>query len=122
MSDDDPQTYAIIGAAMEVHGELGLGFLEAVYQEAMEVVMLEKKIPHEREKLLPIWFRNAFLKTVYKADFLVFGEIIVELKARNKLAPIDWAQTKNYMKATGKRRGLLLNFGAMSLEYERVVL
>ena len=122
MSDDDPQTYAIIGAAMEVHGELGPGFLEAVYQEAMEVVMLEKKIPHEREKLLPIRFRNAFLKTVYKADFLVFGEIIVEMKARNKLAPIDWAQTKNYMKATGKRRGLLLNFGAMSLEYERVVL
>ena len=101
---------------------LGPGFLEAVYQEAMEVVLLEKKIPHEREKPLPIQFRNAFLKTVYKADFLVFGEVIVELKARNKLAPIDWAQTKNYLKATGKRRGLLLNFGAMSLEYERVVL
>lgn len=77
----DPQTYAILGACMAVHGELGHGFLEPVYQEALQIELRHRNIPFEREKQLPITYRGLRLKTFYKADFVCFGAVIVELKA-----------------------------------------
>ncbi len=117
----DPQTYAIIGAAMEVHRRLGHGFLEAVYQEALQVEFLEQGVPFQREVEVPIVYRERQLGCSYRADFVCFGEVIVELKALKSLTDIEQAQVINYLKATGLQRALLLNFGAASLEHKRVV-
>jgi GxxExxY protein len=117
----DPQTYAIIGAAMEVHRQLGHGFLEAVYQEALTLELEALDIPFQREVALPIRYRGELLQCGYRADFICFGEVIVELKAISQLTGVDEAQTINELKATGLHRALLINFGASSLEYKRLV-
>ena len=118
----DPLTYAIIGAAMNVHGILGHGFLEAVYQEAMEYELVALGIPHQREFPLPIQYRDRILNTSYRADFLCYGSILVELKALQKLSGNEEAQVINYLKASGLEKALLINFGASSLEYKRLIL
>jgi len=115
----DPQTYAIIGAAMTVHRELGCGFLEAVYQEAMAREFTLLGIPYEREKELPIYYKNEPLNLFYRADFLCYGEIIVELKALSQLTGTETSQIINYLKAARVPRGQLINFGAPSLQYKR---
>lgn len=117
----DAETYAIIGAAMTVHQELGSGFLEAVYQEAMERELQIQAVPYEREVELPVFYRGARLKTWYKADFVCFNAIIVELKALQQLSGTEEAQVINYMKASDKNRALLINFGAKQLQYKRLV-
>ena len=117
----DPETYAIIGAAMEVHRELGHGFLEAVYQEAMALEMTARKIPFEREVPLPVHYKAQRLATNYRADFICFESVLLELKAISQLTGADEAQVINEMKATGMQRSLLVNFGAPSLEYKRRV-
>lgn len=117
----DPQTYAIIGAAMEIHKRLGHGFLEAVYQEAALLEFAYQNIPFQREVALPITYRNSILPTKYRADFICFSDIIVEFKALSRLSTIEESQVLNYLKATGFRRGLLINFGTSSLEYKRLV-
>jgi GxxExxY protein len=122
MNQRDEQTYAIIGAAMAVHSELGNGFLEAVYQEALAVEFQAKGIPFIREKALPIHYRGKQLATYYKTDFLCFESIIVELKALSHLSGVDEAQVINYLKASGLSRSLLLNFGTPSLQHKRLVL
>jgi len=119
--DRDPQTYAVIGAAMEVHRQLGHGFLEAVYQEALAIELTAQKIPFQREVILPIRYRGQLLQCGYRADFICYGEIVIELKAINQLTGVDDAQVINELKATGFNRGLLLNFGSTSLEYKRLV-
>ncbi|HFQ94225.1 MAG TPA: GxxExxY protein [Anaerolineae bacterium] len=119
MSQRDPETYAIIGAAMEVHKQLGYGFLEAVYQEALAVEMSLRQIPFEREVSLPVFYKTQKLKTSYRADFVCFDRVVVELKALSRLSGSEEAQIINYLKATGYATGLLLNFGAKSLEYKR---
>ncbi len=81
----DPETYAVIGAAMTVHKELGHGFLEAVYQEALEKEFKHQGIPYEREKELPIYYQGEKLKTFYKTDFICYKSLIVETKATKKL-------------------------------------
>ena len=117
----DPQTYAIIGAAMTVHKELGPGFLERVYHEALAIEFDLRQIPYVYEVDLPINYKERPLRTPYRADFVCFTNIIVELKALRTIGGIEKAQVINYLKATGYERGLLLNFGTRSLEYERLV-
>ena len=117
----DAETYAIIGAAMAVHGELGSGFLEAVYQEALESELQARNIPYEREKELPVYYSGKLLKTFYRADFVCFGAVIVELKALSAISGTEEAQVINYLKASGLNRALLINFGTSRLQYKRLV-
>jgi len=118
----DPESYAVIGAAIEVHRALGHGFLEPVYQEALAIEFQERGIPYQREAPLPIHYRGRQLHSIYKADFIAFGTMIIELKALTKLTPSDEAQVLNYLKASRLPRALLLNFGAPRLEYKRLIL
>ena len=117
------ESYKIVGAAFKVYNNLGHGFLETVYQEALGIEFERQGIPYEREKELKIYYDGVELKQTYKADFVCFGKIIVELKAVSALDDAHRAQVYNYLHATGYRLGLLLNFGCSDeLEKERIVL
>jgi len=117
----DPETYAIIGAAMEVHRELGCGFLEVPYQEAFTIELADREIPFAKEVALAINYKSRPLACIYRADFICFTNIIVELKAIKTIGPVEEAQLLNYLKATWMERGLLLNFRAPSLQVKRMV-
>ena len=118
----DPKTFEIIGAAMEVHRELGSGFLEAVYQEALSIELGLKKIPFQKEIELPVRYKEAILSTSYRADFICYDDIIVGLKAVTQMSGKEESQIINYLKATRLKIGLLLNFGSSQLEYKRFIL
>ena len=116
------QSYAINGAAMNVYNALGHGFLEAVYQEALELEFIKRGIPYERGKELKIFYEGKELRQTYKADFVCYGDIIVELKAVVHLDDSHRSQVFNYLKATGFKLGLLYNFGHYNgLEWERKI-
>ena len=117
----DPETFAIIGAAMEVHRELGPGFLEAVYQEALALELADREIPFQREVAVAVNYKGRKLACSYRADFVCYENVLLELKAIGQLTGADEAQVINEMKATGMQRALLINFGAPSLEYKRRV-
>jgi len=116
------ECYLIIGCAMETHKELGCGFLEAVYQEALSIVFQQNEIPFLQEVFLDINFRGQTLRKKYKADFVCFDNIIVEIKAVDNIISEHIAQVLNYLKATNNKVGLILNFGTHSLQYKRVIL
>lgn len=115
------ETFKIIGACMEVHKRLGNGFLEGVYQEALEKEFELQNIPYEREKKISISYKNMVLDKHYFADFICYNQIIVELKALSSLTSDHEAQIINYLKATGYKIGLLVNFGERSLKYKRKI-
>jgi len=121
MEECDPQTYTFIGAALAVHGELGCGFLEPVYQEALAIELEIAKVPFEREAELVITYRDRPLRCKYRADFVCYLEVIVEVKVVQKLEDAHYAQIINYLKGTGLKKGLLFNFGARSLEFKHFV-
>ena len=117
------ESYKIVGAAFDVYNKLGHGFLEAVYQEALEIEFQRRNIPYEREKELKIIYDGVELKQTYKADFVCYEKIIVELKAVSELDDAHRSQVYNYLHATGYKLGLLYNFGCSDeLEKERIVL
>ena len=116
------ESFNITGAAMHVYNTLGPGFLEAVYQEALELEFVKRNISYEREKVLTISYDGIVLKQTYRADFVCYDNIIVELKAVSHLDDSHRSQVFNYLKATGLKLGLLFNFGnANGLEFERKV-
>jgi GxxExxY protein len=117
----DEETYAVIGAAMRVHRELGCGFLEPVYQEAFERELIFQEIPYQRELEIPVWYRGQKMLVHYRADFVCFEGVIVELKALSDLSGAEEAQIINYLKATKCPKGLLINFGTKRLQYKRYI-
>ena len=117
------EVYQIVGAALEVYWQLGRGFLEPVYQEALEMELRRRDIPFESQCRLTIQYKGEPLRKEYIADLMCFGQIIAELKACDRLTGADEGQILNYMKATGKSVGLLFNFGsAVKLEWKRYVI
>jgi GxxExxY protein len=118
----DPRTYAIIGAAMEVHRALGHGFLEAVYQEALAIEFESRCIPFRREASIPIFYKKQRLSTSYRVDFLCAESVIVEIKALSKISSSEESQVINYLKGSNTTHGLLFNFGSSRLEYRRFIL
>ncbi|MBW2625329.1 MAG: GxxExxY protein [Deltaproteobacteria bacterium] len=117
------EVYAIAGAAIEVHKKLGPGFLEAVYQEALEIEFGLRGIPFASQKNLTVRYKGVVLRKEYSADFVCYGKIIVELKALSKLSGTDEAQLLNYLRATGLEVGVLINFGSSPrLDWKRFVL
>lgn len=120
MIEKEELTGKIINACMEVHNELGNGFLEPVYQEALEEEFKIQGIPYVREKLLPVIYKGKQLKKEYFADFVCYDDIIVELKAVSVLSKPHKAQVLNYLNAANKEIGLLINFGETKLKWERI--
>ncbi len=116
----EKETYAILGAAIEVYNQLGPGFLEAVYQEALELEFNDREIPFNPQAELYIHFKGRQLKKSYITDFLAYDQILVEIKALDNLTSIEEAQLLNQLKATGCPLGLLINFGhSPKLEWKR---
>jgi GxxExxY protein len=117
------EVFQIIGAAIEVHKELGNGFLEAVYQEAFEFELALRNIPYVSQQPLLIRYKDHVLKKEYITDLICYNSIIVELKAVQKMTGIEESQLLNYLKTTGTKVGLLINFGSYGkLEWKRMVL
>ncbi len=115
------ECYQIVGACMNVHRELGCGFHESVYQDALEIELSKLGIPFIREKELPVIYKGVKLKTFYKADFVCHDQIIVELKALSELNSNHTSQVLNYLKVSNLRVGLLINFGEQSLKHKKYV-
>lgn len=121
METKDPETHTLIGASMDVHSELGHGFLESVYHEGLSIELAGRGIPFQREVELPIRYKGQLLNTRFRADLICYGSIVVELKALSEITRREEAQLLNYLKATGFSRGLLLNFGTERLQFKRMV-
>lgn len=115
------EAYEIIGKCMEVHSELGHGFLEIVYKDALEKVFAEDGIFFEREKKYIVEFRNEVLKHFFYADFVILDKIILEVKCVSYITDEHIAQCINYLKVSDNRLALLVNFGRGKLEYKRIV-
>ncbi|MBA7515030.1 hypothetical protein ES705_07068 [subsurface metagenome] len=114
-------TYQIIGIAMKIHKQLGPGFLEAVYEEALIIEFRKNKIEFKNQVSLNIYYKGYKLKKKYRADFIINDKILVEVKKIGRLTKIDEMQMINYLKAANLKVGLLLNFGGTSLQWKRIV-
>ncbi len=115
------ESYQLIGICMEVHRELGCGFKEAVYKEALQLEFNNQKIPYEREKLFRIEYKGKVLRHRYPADFIIFNQIILEVKATAFIIETFVAQTINYLNASGLKLGIIANFGQKSFVHKRIV-
>lgn len=116
------ESFKIIGLCMEVHNNLGKGFLQIVYKDALEYEFRKNNIPFEREKEYDVNYKEIILPHKYYADLVVFDKIILEVKGMTGIADEHIAQTLNYLKVSGCKLGLIVNFGELSLQYKRVVL
>jgi GxxExxY protein len=117
------EAFQVRGAVFEVYRAMGAGFLEAVYQECLEVEFARRGVPFEAKKPLRLAYRGETLRQTYSADFVCYDRIIVELKAVRAIAPEHRAQTVNYLRVTGMRLGQLINFGSTpQVEIERFIL
>ena len=114
------ETYQIIGAAMEVHKNIGCGFTEPVYQEAFEEELRLRGIPYQREKTFQVTYKGKVLSKNFRVDFVCYDKIIVELKAVQDIVDEHYSQVYNYLKAADLQLGMLINFGKRSLEYKRI--
>lgn len=117
----DPRTHAIIGAAMEVHRIIGPGHLEAVYHECLEIEFRERNIPYISKPKLEIYYKEEKLKKFYTPDFMVYKEIVLEIKSSKSLTEVDEAQIINSLKISRQEIGLLINFGELSLKFKRFI-
>jgi GxxExxY protein len=117
----DSRTYAIIGAALEVHRVLGTGYLELFYKDALAIEFTERSIPFEREVPCNVEYKGRLLRGEYHVDFVCCGQVVLEIKARSSTGPADHAQVLNYLASTKLQTGLLLNFGTARLEHKRFV-
>ncbi len=115
------ESYKIIGACMKVHRELGAGFLEAVYEEALKRELLNSEIPFESQVKLKVFYEGKQLKKFYIADFICYDKIILEIKSVDQVPNAFYAQIKNYLTATKLELGMLINFGQPSLTYKRII-
>jgi GxxExxY protein len=116
------ETHALLGACFEVYKIKGCGILEAVFQECLELELMDRRIPFESHPTLRLEYKGRILRQVYQPDLVCFGKVIVEIKAVAKLADEHRAQLHNYLHATGLRVGLLVNFGHCPLvQHERIV-
>lgn len=116
------ETYAIRGALYEVYNVLGAGFLEAVYQEALEIELAKRKIPFQAQLEIPLTYKDVVLQQRYRVDFLCYDKIILEIKAVKQLMPEHEAQLHNYLHATQLRLGLLVNFASFpSFDVRRII-
>ena len=116
------ESYKIIGLCMEVHNQLGKGFLEIVYKDALEYEFRKAGIPYEREKQYEVNYKGNILPHKFYADFVVYDKIILEVKGVSALINEHTAQTMNYLKVSGLKLGLLVNFGEIRLNSKRIVL
>jgi len=116
------ESYKIIGVCMEVHNQLGAGFLEIVYKDALEYEFKKANIPYEREKKYVVHYKDVILPHKFFADFVVFDKIILEIKGVKVMTPEFTAQCLNYLKVSDTRLALLVNFGELKLNYQRIVL
>ena len=115
------ETDLIIKTGIEIHRTLGFGFLEIVYKDAFEYEFRQGYVLFEREKMYDVPYKKIILPHKFFADFVVFDEVILEIKAKEGIAPEDLAQTLNYLKCSGCKVGLILNFGKMKLDIKRIV-
>jgi GxxExxY protein len=114
------ESFHLVGAAIEVHKEIGCGFTEPVYQEAFEEELRLRGIPFEREKVINVTYKGKVLSKSFRPDFVCYDKIIVELKAVTEFTDEHISQVYNYLKASGFKLGLLVNFGTTSLKYKRI--
>lgn len=115
------ESYKIIGACLKGHSELGSGFLEAVYEEALKREFINSNIPFECQVKLHIFYNGEQLDKYYRADFICYDKIVLEIKSMSQIPTIFYAQLKNYLTATNKELGMLINFGQPSLTYKRII-
>ena len=115
------ETHTIIGVCMEVHRVLGPGLLEVVYKDAIEYEFKMKKIPYEREKEYPVYYKDTILPRKFNTDFVVYGSVVLEVKAQKNLIEENYKQTINYLALSKCKVGLVVNFGESSLKFRRII-
>ena len=115
------ESYAIVGACIKVHRTLGSGFLETLYEEVLEKEFVSQNIPYKRQVQLDLYYEGVQLKKYYRADFVCYDSIVVELKVVAYIPSLFYAQLQNYLKCTNMELGMLINFGTPSLTYKRIV-
>jgi GxxExxY protein len=116
------ENYKIVGLCMEIHRILGSGLLEVVYKDALEFELQQHKIPYTREKEYPVYYKGKLLPHQFYADFVVYDNIILEVKALNEINKEHIAQTINYIKLARGKLGVIINFGTAELQHKRIIL